>query len=184
MLDLAKSLAMDNVRQLDLAQGPYIFLEPSCQSAFVDDLPGLVEPALRSRANALAQQCISAETWLMQQLAERAPDWDGQEREIMLHGHCHQKALWGTADTLALLRCIAGATVREIDSGCCGVAGSFGYEHYDLSLKIGEQRLLPALRAHPAALVAAPGSSCRTQIHEAGIEVWHPVELVAAALRS
>ena len=184
MLDLAKSLATENVRQLDSAQGPYIFLEPSCQSAFVDDIPGLVAPALQARANALAQQCVSAETWLTQQLDGRAPAWDGQEREILLHGHCHQKALWGTADTLALLRCIPGAKVREIDSGCCGVAGSFGYEHYDLSLKIGEQRLLPALRAQPAALVAAPGSSCRTQIHEAGIEVWHPVELVAAALRS
>ena len=184
MLDLAKSLATVNVSQLDPAQGPYIFLEPSCQSAFVDNLTGLVASSLRARAHALAQQCVSAETWLTWQLAERAPNWDGQEREILLHGHCHQKALWGTADTLALLRCIPGATVREIDSGCCGVAGSFGYEHYDLSLKIGEQRLLPALRAHPAALVAAPGSSCRTQIHEAGLDVWHPVEIVVTALRS
>ena len=184
MLDQARSLATENLRQLDPTQGPYIFLEPSCQSVFVDDLPGLVEPTLQARAAALALQCVSAETWLTQQLDGRAPAWDWQEREILLHGHCHQKALWGTADTLALLRCIPGATVREIDSGCCGVAGSFGYEHYELSLKIAEQRLLPALRAHPAALVAAPGSSCRTQIHEAGIEVWHPVELVAAALRS
>lgn len=182
MLDLAKTLATENVRQLDPAQGPYLFLEPSCQSAFIDDLPGLAAPELQERATALAQQCVSAESWLTQQLAGRELAWDGHQREILLHGHCHQKALWGTADSLGLLRSIPETRVREIDSGCCGVAGSFGYEHYTLSLKIGEQRLLPTLREHPAALVAAPGSSCRTQIHEAGFRVWHPVELVAAAL--
>ncbi|MBZ0302188.1 MAG: hypothetical protein K8J31_20735, partial [Anaerolineae bacterium] len=91
-------------------------------------------------------------------------------------------ALWGTGATMRLLQTIPDATVREIDSGCCGVAGSFGYEHYDLSLKIANQRLLPAIAAKPDALVAAPGTSCRTQIHEAGYAAWHPVEIIAQAL--
>ena len=62
-------------------------------------------------------------------------------RGYLLHGHCHQKALWGTADTLKLLRAIPGADVAEMNTGCCGVAGSFGYEHYELSMKIAEDRL-------------------------------------------
>ena len=185
MLDLSKRMATANIKRLrdHPANGPYIFLEPSCQSAFTDDYPGLVDEALQEDARRIAAQCLSAESWLVGQVEEADLSWDEQPREILLHGHCHQKALWGTEHTLRLLRAIPGATVFEIDSGCCGVAGSFGYEHYDLSLKIANQRLLPVIEAKPDALVAAPGTSCRTQIHEAGHCVWHPVELVANALK-
>ena len=104
----------------------------------------------------------------------------------MFHGHCHQKALAGTAATVALLERIPGSEVVELDAGCCGMAGSFGFEaeHYDLSMQIGETRLFPALRAEePGALVAATGVSCRQQIsHGVGREARHPVELVRAAL--
>jgi FAD/FMN-containing dehydrogenase/Fe-S oxidoreductase len=185
VLDLAKNMANQNVRELgqQLDSGaPFIFLEPSCLSAFADDYLTLVDPALRETARRLSARCMSAESWLVEQLAERQPTWKQEPREILLHGHCHQKALWGTADTLRLLRHIPGAQVTEIDSGCCGVAGSFGYEHYELSLKIANQRLLPAIAAKPGALVAAPGTSCRTQIGEAGYQVWHPVEIIAAAI--
>jgi Fe-S oxidoreductase len=107
-------------------------------------------------------------------------------RPIVFHGHCHQKALAGTAATVALLQRIPGAQVTEIDAGCCGMAGSFGFEaeHYALSMQIGESRLFPALRAAAAgALVAATGVSCRQQIgHGTGREARHPVELVRAAL--
>lgn len=185
-LDLAKGLATANVEYLGvrLDSGPFIFLEPSCQSAFVDDYPTLVDKPLQSAAQQIAARCMSAEAWLAEQIAQRGESlvWDQKPREILLHGHCHQKALWGTAATMALLRFIPGAQVSEINSGCCGVAGSFGYEHYDLSLKIASQRLLPAIEARPQALIAAPGTSCRTQIHEAGHRVWHPVEIVAEAL--
>jgi Fe-S oxidoreductase len=144
-----------------------------------------VDEPLQAAARNIAANCLSAEAWLAEEIAKRGQylKWDEQPRDILLHGHCHQKALWGTAATRALLQYIPGAQVSEINSGCCGVAGSFGYEHYDLSLKIASQRLLPAIEAKPDALVAAPGTSCRTQISEAGHRVWHPVEIVANALR-
>ena len=186
MLDLAKGLATANVQHLSarLEQGPFLFLEPSCLSSFIDDYPGLVDPPLQADARRVADHCMSAEQWLVEQLDDHADrlQWRDEPREILLHGHCHQKALWGTAATRIMLQAIPGAVVTEIDSGCCGVAGSFGYEHYELSLKIGNQRLLPAIAAKPEALVAAPGTSCRTQIDEAGYRVWHPVEILANAL--
>ncbi len=185
MLDLAKEMATENVRYLSerLDAGPFIFLEPGCLSTFTDDYLTLVDPELQPKAARLAEQCISAEKWLAQQLEDANLIWDEHQREILLHGHCHQKALWGTEETLRLLRAIPNATVSEIDSGCCGMAGSFGYEHRELSLKIANQRLIPAIKAKPSALVAAPGTSCRAQIGEAGHDVWHPVEIVAAALK-
>jgi Fe-S oxidoreductase len=105
---------------------------------------------------------------------------------VLFHGHCHQKALAGTEATVALLQRIPGAEVSELDAGCCGMAGSFGFEaeHYELSMQIGESRLFPALRqAAPGTLISATGVSCRQQIgHGAGLRAWHPVELVRAAL--
>jgi Fe-S oxidoreductase len=107
-------------------------------------------------------------------------------RRILFHGHCHQKAEVGTAATVELLRRIPGAEVVELDAGCCGMAGSFGFEaeHYDVSMTIGEDRLFPAIRAEPPdTVIAATGVSCRQQIgHGAGRRAWHPVELVRAAL--
>lgn len=185
-LSLAKQLANANIGRLQahLDHAPFIFLEPSCQSAFIDDYPDLVDAGLQTAAQQIAAKCMSAETWLAHQLTQQRQslNWDEMPRQILLHGHCHQKALWGTASTKQLLASIPSATVNEIDSGCCGVAGSFGYEHYGLSLKIANQRLLPAIEAQPQALVVAPGTSCRTQISEAGHRVWHPIELVASAL--
>ena len=113
--------------------------------------------------------------------------WSSARRATpFFHGHCHQKALAGTAATVALLERIPGAEVTELDAGCCGMAGSFGFEaeHYELSMQIGEQRLFPALRdAAPGALVAATGVSCRQQIgHGVGQRAWHPVELVRSCV--
>ena len=107
-------------------------------------------------------------------------------RTIVFHGYCHQKAEAGTAATVALLKRIPGVTVQELDAGCCGMAGSFGFEaeHYELSMKIGGLRLFPALAAEaPETVVAATGVSCRQQIrHGTGREPRHPVELVLSAL--
>jgi Fe-S oxidoreductase len=114
-----------------------------------------------------------------------APDSWLSGKEILLHGHCHQKAEVGTAATLELLRRIPGATVKELDAGCCGMAGSFGFEaeHYELSLQIGEDRLFPAIRAEEKAVVAATGVSCRQQIkHGTDRTASHPVELIASCL--
>lgn len=185
LLDLAKSLAHENIKHLSdgADDHPLLFLEPSCQSAFLDDYLTLVDPAMRPQAEQVAARSISAERWLAQQFAGRKVAWSGELPErILLHGHCHQKTLWGTADTLAMLRTIPDVAVEEIDSGCCGVAGSFGYEHYDLSIKIGEQRLLPTIRDNPDAVIAAPGTSCRAQIDDVGLSAQHPIEILARAL--
>ena len=185
LLDKAKGMARRNARALaGLPKMPLLFLEPSCQSAFADDYPTLVDAADQAAAREVAGRCQSVESYLAENLAERADSltWRDYKREILLHGHCHQKALWGTGDTLALLRSIPGAHVRELDTGCCGVAGSFGYEHHEISLRIAEDRLLPAIRANPHATVAAPGTSCRAQIHDAGFEAWHPIKIVLNSL--
>ncbi len=186
LLDNAKAMANANVLALDRANGdlPYLFLEPSCQSAFTDDYLTLVDPGLQAAAQSLAQRCHSIESFFAQKLVERREmlAWQAEAPRILLHGHCHQKALWGTADTLKLLRMIPGADVAEMNTGCCGVAGSFGYEHYQLSMKIAEDRLLPLVRDNSDAIIAAPGSSCRAQIHDAGFAAQYPIQIVLAAL--
>ena len=186
LLDRAKAMANANVRGLirEATDAPYLFIEPSCQSAFTDDYPDLLESDLQSAARQLSQRCYSMEAFFADKMARRAHAlaWQADAPRILLHGHCHQKALWGTADTLRLLRCIPGAEVTEMNTGCCGMAGSFGYEHHELSMKIAEDRLLPAIRANSDAIIAAPGTSCRAQIDDAGFSARHPLEIVLAAL--
>src|SRR5205814_10557153 len=101
-------------------------------------------------------------------------------RRILVQAHCHQRSLIGIEPMLRVLQAIPGAEVIELDAGCCGMAGSFGYEveHYDVSRLVGEQRLLPAVRrAEPDAVIVAPGFSCRLQIrHFTGREAVHPAE--------
>src|SRR5213079_1347536 len=111
--------------------------------------------------------------------------FNGNGKKALLHGHCHQKAMVGTAPTVAALKW-AGFEVSEVDSGCCGMAGSFGFEreHYDLSVSLGNRRLVPAVKAAFAdTTVIAPGVSCRQQIaHLAGRRAFHPAEVLRAAL--
>ncbi len=187
LLDNAKQMANANVLALYRQHGelPYLFIEPSCMSAFTDDYLTLVDPAIQDSAKHLAARCLSVEQFFAGQLTEKADSlqWKSDVGEILLHGHCHQKALWGTSDTLKLLKAIPTATVSEMNTGCCGVAGSFGYEHYEVSMKIAEDRLLPAIRNNPNAIITAPGTSCRSQIHDAGHSVQHPIEVVVGMLR-
>lgn len=186
LLDQAKAMARANVLGLKRGQAevPLVFLEPSCMSAFADDYLTLVEPELQADARSVSERCVSAETFFADALALQCDSltWQLDSARILLHGHCHQKALWGTADSLRLLRAIPGAEAGEMNTGCCGVAGSFGYEHYELSMKIAEDRLLPAIRANADAIIAAPGTSCRAQIQDAGYTARHPVEIVSMAL--
>jgi Fe-S oxidoreductase len=103
----------------------------------------------------------------------------------LIHGHCHQKALVGTAGTAALLRQVPDLEVRVLDTGCCGMAGSFGFEreHYDLSVAIARLDLLPALEQAPDALLVAPGTSCRHQIRDLSPRrALHPLEVLANRL--
>jgi FAD/FMN-containing dehydrogenase/Fe-S oxidoreductase len=165
-----------------------IVLEPSCLSAIKDDLL-----QLRLRTPREKRQRIAAKSWLVEEFLERS--WDAHPRRpdladlaaesLLFHGHCHQKALWGTDSTAALLRRMAGDRLRVLDSGCCGMAGSFGYSagRYDLSMKIGELSLFPAVRSAADARILAPGTSCRHQIHDGtGRRAVHPVIYIAGLL--
>jgi Fe-S oxidoreductase len=189
LLDQAKTMAADMAGRLApyAERGvPIVGCEPSCLLTLREEhlalLPG--DP----RAQAVAGQARLVEELLVEaidngKLRLRA----GEPRRIVFHGHCHQKALTGTRATVELLRRIPGAEVVELDAGCCGMAGSFGFEaeHYELSMQIGESRLFPALRAERAdTFVAATGVSCRQQIgHGVGREARHPVQIVRDTVR-
>ncbi|MDD7937074.1 FAD-linked oxidase C-terminal domain-containing protein [Actinomycetospora lutea] len=143
---------------------PIVGLEPSCTAVFTDDAPNLLPGP---RADAVA----AATTTLGRLLAERAPDWTPPGitgREVIVQQHCHQHATGGYGAETAVLR-RGGAAVEVLDSGCCGLAGNFGFEqgHYEVSVACGEQVLLPRVReASPDTAVVADGFSCRTQIDQ------------------
>jgi FAD/FMN-containing dehydrogenase/Fe-S oxidoreductase len=167
---------------------PIVGCEPSCiltlRAEHVDllpDDPNVKDVASRVRLpEELLVEAIDAG-----RLTLREDSWLAG-RTVVFHGHCHQKAEAGTAATVALLSRIPGVTVQELDAGCCGMAGSFGFEseHYEVSLQVGEDRLFPAVRSAPAdAVIAATGVSCRQQIfHGTQRTAWHPAELVLEAL--
>jgi FAD/FMN-containing dehydrogenase/Fe-S oxidoreductase len=167
---------------------PIVGCEPSCiltlKAEHVDLLPD--DPNVRDVAGRVRlPEELLVEAIDDGRLPLRADSWLAG-RTVVFHGHCHQKAEAGTAATVALLSRIPGVTVQELDAGCCGMAGSFGFEseHYEVSLQVGEDRLFPAVRSAPAdAVIAATGVSCRQQIsHGTQRTAWHPAELVLEAL--
>jgi FAD/FMN-containing dehydrogenase/Fe-S oxidoreductase len=188
LLDQAARQASGLVDALAGTSGPIAGVEPSClltlrdeHRALLGDDPRVADVAGRARlVDDLLVEAIDSGA-----LHLREDAWPAGRR-ILFHGHCHQKAEVGTAATVALLRRIPGAEVVELDAGCCGMAGSFGFEaeHYDVSMQIGEDRLFPAVRAEPdSTIVAATGVSCRQQIaHGTTRRAHHPVELIRAAL--
>jgi Fe-S oxidoreductase len=159
---------------------PILGLEPSCLFALADEWTELVPGANTKR---IARASHLAQDWLGKQVETgrcELPLSPLQEK-CVLHCHCHQKALVGTSGTAASLRLIPELEVSVLDTGCCGMAGSFGFEkeHYDLSVKIAGQSLLRALGAAPNAIIAAPGTSCRHQILDlAGRRAIHPMEIL------
>ena len=185
LLREAQRLARRNVAALRpyLERGvPVVGLEPSCVTAFQDDyrdlIPGEATEVVAEGVKMIDQ--FLAKAWTRGDIAPETAFRKGRER-VMLHGHCQQRATMGTSATKAVLGWVAD-DLFEVDSGCCGMAGSFGYGHYDVSMKIGEQRLFPAVREHDGDTVAC-GFSCRHQIHDGtGKQARHPVELMAAAL--
>jgi FAD/FMN-containing dehydrogenase/Fe-S oxidoreductase len=191
LLDQARKMASALVGRLADEAGrgvPVVAAEPSCLLTLRDEYLALL-PSDQRAATVAGATRLPEELLLEAIGAGRlvlADDSPVSGKRILFHGHCHQKALAGTAATVALLRSIPGAEVVEVDAGCCGMAGSFGFEkeHYDLSLRIGELRLFPAVRAEPAeAIIAATGVSCRQQIaHGTGRRAWHPLELIQQAL--
>ena len=157
-----------------------LFLEPSCLSAVKEDAPSLLRDDLARKARTVADACMLFEEFAAQlDLPLRA----GPER-ILLHGHCHQKSMGLLGATRSLLSRIPSANVVELDAGCCGMAGSFGYTHYDVSVAIANRRLLPAVRAMKGGeVLVAPGTSCRRQVQDlAGAVALHPATLIRGLL--
>lgn len=194
-LKYAKKFAVKNVQLLKdkiSDSHPLIGVEPSCILSFRDEYPDLVPAEMRNDALALANNCLLYDEFLMKEISEgniSADDFEGAKMEIWLHGHCHQKALVGVDKTAkALNTLLEGAKVNVIPSGCCGMAGSFGYEkeHYKTSLAIGETILFPAVRSAitqeskiEPVFVVAPGISCRQQILDGtGVKAAHPIEIL------
>ncbi len=185
LLDEARRRGERTLRNLDvyLQQDlPVLVCEPGCASALTDDLPDLIEDEALGRRAAAGIHMI--DVFLDRELSEGRLDVDLRcdSSAVLVHGHCHQKALYGTAAMKRLLGRVPDLAVSEVDSGCCGMAGSFGYEaeHYALSTTIAEQRLLPAIRAAaPGTAVVACGFSCRHQIADlARVEARHLIQVL------
>jgi FAD/FMN-containing dehydrogenase/Fe-S oxidoreductase len=185
----AKRDGTKTMQKLDVyaRQGlPIVCLEPSCASALADDLPDLIDDVELGRRVA---GCVTMiDVFLDREVAAgRIAPLTAVAKAFVLHGHCHQKAEFGTTAIHGHFARLAGTTCIEADSGCCGMAGSFGYEHFELSLAIGGQRLFPAVRSAVAEgrTVIACGISCRHQLRDAlGVEAKHWVEVMQAGLET
>lgn len=189
----AKKLAIKNVELLkDIVtkETPLLGIEPSGILSFRDEYPELVGKELKADAEKLAKNCFMIDEFIMQEVKRgniSKDQFTDKKEFIRLHGHCHQKALASTGPTKEMLSLPENYEVEEIKSGCCGMAGSFGYEkeHYELSMKVGELVLFPAVRnSEETTLISAPGTSCRHQIRDGtGRVALHPVEVLYAAIR-
>ena len=191
LLDHAQKMADINVEvfsSLISAEQPLIGLEPSAILSFRDEYPKLVSPDLKAKAKSLKFHCDLIDEFLAKEVLAgniNADSFTKETRQIKLHGHCHQKALSSVNYSKKILELPENYQVSVIPSGCCGMAGSFGYEkeHYELSMQIGEMVLFPAVRkAAKNELIAAPGTSCRHQIADGtGKKASHPVEILFEA---
>jgi FAD/FMN-containing dehydrogenase/Fe-S oxidoreductase len=192
LLNDAKKLANKNVELLkDLVNEntPIIGIEPSAILTFRDEYPDLVDANLAESAKKLAKNALMIDEFIAREIdAKRitSEHFTTNKKLIKLHGHCQQKAVASLTPTKKILSLPKNYEVHLIPSGCCGMAGSFGYEkeHYELSMQIGELVLFPTVRKQPEeVIIAAPGTSCRHQIHDGtGRKAQHPVEILWEAL--
>ena len=188
LLEQAREHARHNVELLHtfVAEGtPIVGIEPSCLLTLRDEYPDLLPG--NEKAQAVASNSFLLDEFLSKTVEEGALDLELQPRpgRVLLHGHCHQKALTGLGPALRLLRSVPEAEVEALDAGCCGMAGAFGYEreHYEVSMQIGERALFPAVRRSPEATVVVTGVSCRQQVeHGTGVRPLHLAEFLASAL--
>ncbi|MXX96764.1 MAG: FAD-binding protein [Rhodothermaceae bacterium] len=185
----ARAAAKDTVERLlpYAKQGlPIIGLEPSCLLSMRDEYLYLLPESEDARI--VASQAVLFDEFIARLAEEgRLPmTFTGTAKEVLLHGHCHQRALVGTEPTRKILTLPENYHVREVDSSCCGMAGAFGYEkeHYAISRKMAERRLVPEIRsAGRDALIVAPGTSCRHQLQHYDIKrVLHPAEVLRDAM--
>ena len=187
LLDAARRHAEENTRRLAplVAKGTrFVFCEPSCLSAVKEDAPALLRGPMREQAQRVADACVLFEDFLEHELNEGRAELDLAQgpAEIVLHGHCHQKAMGLLPSAKALLARVPGSRIVDPDAGCCGMAGSFGYTHYDVSRTIAERKLLPAVRNAQA--VVAAGTSCRHQMDDlAQVKALHPAQFLEALLK-
>jgi Fe-S oxidoreductase len=157
---------------------PIIGLEPSCLFTLRDEYPVLLA----------GTELLAKNSFLFEEFLAREPGdlkFKEMNKEVLLHGHCHQKAFDAMPAVQQVLNFVPGLKVRLIETSCCGMAGSFGYEaeHYEVSMKMAELSLLPEIRKHPSAVVVADGTSCRHQIADgAGRQAMHAARLLESAL--
>jgi len=168
---------------------PLLGIEPSAILGFRDEYPDLMRGEMKELARRIASCSFMIDEFLAKEMDRgkiTKEQFTTKARTIKLHGHCQQKAVASTNPTKKVLSFPENYTVTEIPSGCCGMAGSFGYEkeHYELSMKVGELVLFPAIRNTPEdVIIAAPGTSCRHQIEDGtGRKGLHPVEILYDAL--
>jgi Fe-S oxidoreductase len=193
LLRTARKHAIANVNlfsPLVSEERPLIGTEPSAILSFRDEYPDLVGDELKQDAKELAKNVLMIEEYILYLNKKGQIDkqlFTEEEKKIRLHGHCQQKAVASTAQTLEILNLPKNYTCTEIPSGCCGMAGSFGYEkeHYELSMKVGELVLFPEIRkSGNNTIIAIPGTSCRHQVKDGtGIVGKHPVEILYQALK-
>jgi Fe-S oxidoreductase len=186
----AKKIANRNILLLKdkiTEETPLIGIEPSAILTFRDEYIDLAGPELREDAVRLAKNVFMFDEFVIRHPSSVISNlFTKKAKSILLHGHCHQKALASVAPTIRMLSIPQNYSVEEIPSGCCGMAGSFGYEkeHYEVSMKVGELVLFPEVRkAKEEVIIAAPGTSCRHQIFDGtGRKAYHPIEVLFEAL--
>lgn len=193
MLKEAARLAKENVavfHSVVNAEKPLVGLEPSAILGFVDEFPDLLRGEWQQKAKSLAANCLLVDEFISREFEAgriKREQFSSEKKTIRLHGHCHQKALGRLVSTKKMLSIPAQYEVLLIPSGCCGMAGSFGYEaeHYSVSMQVGELVLFPTVRnLSDDTLVAAPGTSCRHQIADGtGRKALHPVEILWDGLK-
>ena len=196
MLDAARSLAEANADALSAEESPILFLEPSCLSAVREDAPALLRGDAQQKARRVADRCLLFEeyverVWRDGSILGWTRGWTPPRllpgpSTVLLHGHCHQNAMGLVRPARALLSRIPSCSVIDLDAGCCGMAGSFGYgrEHYEISRQIGERRLFPAARGMDGrAILVASGTSCRQQVaHFTEVRAVHPAVLLRSLM--
>ena len=192
MLKKAKVIAEKNVTLLQgliTEDTPLIGIEPSCILSFRDEYPDLVSEHMKVSAAKLAVNSLLYDEFIVREIKKGniiRSQFTEASLKIMLHGHCHQKSLASIEPSKEMLSLPVNYVVEVIPSGCCGMAGAFGYEkeHYQLSMQIGEQVLFPAIRqTGDEVCISAPGTSCRQQIADGtGRKALHPIEVLYNAL--
>ncbi|MCL4132220.1 UNVERIFIED_CONTAM: hypothetical protein GTU68_028541, partial [Idotea baltica] len=194
LLEPAQQCAIKNVgafKGLIDSKSPLVGIEPSCILSFKDEYLRLVDDNLREHAKQIATNTFLIEDFLYQEMQAgniKSEQFHDENHQIHLHGHCHQKALSKVEQSAWLLGLPKNYNVEIIPSGCCGMAGSFGYEkeHYEVSMKIGELVLFPSVRStSKQSIIAASGTSCRHQIKDGTQRTaLHPVEILHAACKN